>query len=466
MSLTKVNRVADMGRLCVRIACGLALLPILTACLGPTLGRLSGAANMTIEVEVYKGPLSKEKKTQEAELEAKRTFEDLQDNARISLIRLACIAMGTSGIKPKSKSDEKIQFCPNLKRLVDDAEFIASRLELLAARSYRAQPGNYRYETAKIAEWLRTRARTWATVHSATWPEDKRVRIDMAHFTNFAADYGNQLGAMADMLEKQDKGNDRTTARRNQLPSSVFLRDSASTHYLNIYEWNDAAVDRTMEKHDRVHAVRQLVSDTYWATVNQVFAVGQGEVGMVFVKDGKGNWNLKRYDNDPTELLEAYRDVGLAALKAVTSISGLTEIGRNSKAISQALNLADRVVGGTGDGGGIAAEIKAMHDATVKQMNAIADELQKQYGGIAVEHKAAQAPEGGAAATSEDNSSKDGKQSANSGQNQEIVTQSSVQPSPDPLSEQKRIRKETVKLLIAILDHHTAVMDQLAAPQP
>ena len=63
--------------------------------------------------------------------------------------------------------------------------------------------------------------------------------------------------------------------------------------------------------------IERLVTDTHWSKVNSVFAAGQGNVRMAFIKDDIGNWNLKSFANDPTELVNAYKNAGLAALKAV-----------------------------------------------------------------------------------------------------------------------------------------------------
>ena len=152
----------------------------------------------------------------------------------------------------------------------------------------------------------------------------------MANFAQFATEYGNQIGSRADALVKQTQGvgynpdvpDSGTDILREQLTASAFLRDSGATGYLNLYDWNKAAANRSFStRTDRVRLVEHLITDTYWSKVNTVFAAGQGTVRMVFIKDDIGNWNLKNYDNAPGELLDAYKSAGLAAVSAVAEIA-------------------------------------------------------------------------------------------------------------------------------------------------
>jgi hypothetical protein len=63
-----------------------------------------------------------------------------------------------------------------------------------------------------------------------------------------------------------------------------------------------------------------LFASRYWTKVNEVFASGQGEVRMALIKDDIGNWSLKSFDNNPEELLGAYREASIAGLNAVTKL--------------------------------------------------------------------------------------------------------------------------------------------------
>ena len=86
--------------------------------------------------------------------------------------------------------------------------------------------------------------------------------------------------------------------------------------------------------------VEHLVADNYWSHINTVFAAGQGDVSMALVKDDVGNWNLKSFDNSPGKLLEAYKELGLAAVKTTVDLAR----GREGlSAAMNALNFADQI---------------------------------------------------------------------------------------------------------------------------
>ena len=93
--------------------------------------------------------------------------------------------------------------------------------------------------------------------------------------------------------------------------------------------------------------VEHLVADNYWSHINTVFAAGQGDVSMALVKDDVGNWNLKSFDNDPTDLLGAYKKVGLAAVGAITELAGNAPGLPNAE---NALNFANQIALGSTSG--------------------------------------------------------------------------------------------------------------------
>ena len=197
---------------------------------------------------------------------------------------------------------------------------------------------------------LKRRAAYWAAEHVATSPTSKRLRIEMANFAQFAAEYGNQITSRADALLKQAAGAQGDAILREQLPNSTYLRDSEPTAYLNLYDWNKAAVEsgRETTPAERVRMVEQLVTDNYWSHINTVFAAGQGDVSMALVKDDVGNWNLKSFDNNPGKILAAYKNLGLAAVKATVDLASR---GGGLSASKNALNFADQVALGSTSGG-------------------------------------------------------------------------------------------------------------------
>ncbi|MFZ1673383.1 MAG: hypothetical protein WAT82_08430, partial [Nitrospira sp.] len=73
---------------------------------------------------------------------------------------------------------------------------------------------------------------------------------------------------------------------------------------------------------ERIKIVDRLYADHFWSKINTVYASGRGKAQMAFIKDETGNWNLKSFDNDPTELLDAYTKVTKSALEGVVEIAG------------------------------------------------------------------------------------------------------------------------------------------------
>ena len=201
---------------------------------------------------------------------------------------------------------------------------------------------------SEVAARLKTKALYWANAHALGNPQSTFVRASVAGFTSMAAQYSNQLASRADALLKQLQGK-----RRELLPSSVFLRDTSPTDFPNLMAWNRAAAPAliaemvfhplsafsTVESFDRIRVIERLFADHYWTNINTVYASGQGEVRMALIKDDIGNWNLKSFDSDPTELVDAYKDVTLAALESAADAAA------NSAApgSTQAIDLASRL---------------------------------------------------------------------------------------------------------------------------
>lgn len=410
---------------------------------GLDMAGLSGSGAMQIDVEVYKGPLSKEYEIQKAELkgvllDGQKAFHVLKGNIEISLRRLGCFTQKADKTNksflpwdntrdyewapPKEfdelgwfykmekdaagkekiaesvtikdetytprpfighrnpKKDGKYKICPILQNIWAEVVFFGAATEKLTDASinktnkalkidniYDGDPLNFRVSVARLAETMRGRARFWATEHAAISPNEGRVRVEMADVTNFLADYGNRLGARADALQKQNYGS--TSKLAKLLSTTSYLRDSSTTDYLNLYDWNDASVDRPgASATDRVRLVEQLVADTYWTNINRVFASGQGEVRMAFIKDDIGNWNLKRFENDPTKLVEAYRDAGLAVVKQVAEFA-TDPSGTGDKL----LGFANRISSGSAPPADVNTAVKGLHGQAKEQISAIGE---------------------------------------------------------------------------------------------
>ena len=194
-------------------------------------------------------------------------------------------------------------------------------------------------QVGRVAIKLKGKALYWAETHASMAPGKRYVRVGMAAFANLASEYSNQLESLADGLQwqlgEQGKGIDA-----KQLPLSVYLRNAETTDFLNLYTWNRAAAPAILEEMllhplnaftsnetaDRVRVIERLFADHNWEKINTVYGSGQGDFSMALIKDEIGNWNLKSFDSDPTELFKAYTNFTLASISKASSL--LTPSGR------------------------------------------------------------------------------------------------------------------------------------------
>ena len=188
---------------------------------------------------------------------------------------------------------------------------------------------------SELSMHLKLAAVSRAEADAIFLPQDRIVRMMSTAFENITAEYSNQIGSRADAWLKQTD-----VAYPTSLPQSVYLRDSQATEFANLYVWNRAvapALPQDMVLHpidsfsseaaaNRVRGVERLFADSYWSKINTVYASGQGDVSMALVKDDIGNWNLKSFSSDPTELLKAYKDGGLALIQTAAEL-GKTAAG-------------------------------------------------------------------------------------------------------------------------------------------
>ncbi len=412
---------------------------------------LESSASMRIDVEVYNGPLAKTEEAQLAELKsslkhAKRALDVVKDGLLISECRLGCrgetdgdckgnnrgiwfnaFPVQTRTLAPKdeqpssllerlffpkyttsetegkietNKQDSLIQVCPMIVELKDDAQSLSGQFD--------GCPNDPEMELLKCASrlghQLRSTAEFWATKHIGIVSSSRRARIGLVELTNTAAELGNEVAARADALLKQRSlGNGPEGITRELLPTSTYLQDSGATDYLNLITWFDAAVDRPdSTKLDRVRMIERLITDTHWSKINTVFAAGQGDVRMVFIKDDIGNWNLKSFSNDPTELLNAYKKIGLAALSTAAGLAG--QPGSRAE-LGNVMQFANDVALGSGGGAEGLQSIQSLHTNTAQRLddlmarqerrasalNARIDELNELVPALEQAHRAAEA---------------------------------------------------------------------------
>ena len=117
---------------------------------------------------------------------------------------------------------------------------------------------------------------------------------------------------------------------------ALKLRNTSFNDFLNFYVWYRAAdfpiwaelpsegpyIFSAEQTRDRVRAMEMLYDYESWENINEVHANGRGEFSLALIKDRIGNWRLKSYESDPSELLAAYTKVGTTLLKSATSLAG------------------------------------------------------------------------------------------------------------------------------------------------
>jgi chromosome segregation ATPase len=81
---------------------------------------------------------------------------------------------------------------------------------------------------------------------------------------------------------------------------------------------------------------QRLFADHYWTKINEVYTSGQGSFGTAVVKDDIGNWTLKSFDNDPSELLQAYHKLARAGIQAAVRLARTASSGGASEALDVA----------------------------------------------------------------------------------------------------------------------------------
>ncbi len=372
------------------------------------------SASMRVEVEVYKGPLSKQPTVQVAELHGilkrsaglfsamKTQAQDLMQKKldchteerikeRTAELAGLCHAAGEFEIKARGLAADlkdvinarcRSDVCPApaCPHSTDCGQAKFGRPvckdSICCGRDDNDNKNRLRpvlEEIASFAARLRVDAFADAYHLNTVRPADDDLREFRARFANLTSELGSQLVSRADALLKQFD-----TAKARQLPAGVYLRDSAPTSMLNLFVWDWAMGERLgrdsrpysdrEEASNRVRALEHHFNDYYWSNINTVSAVGQGEFGMALVKDDIGNWQLKNYQNDPTEMIKAYRDVGLAALQEAAKQAALP----GSTALAGRLvGFADRIAAGdpAAAAGGLDGIAASVHKQSETQLH-------------------------------------------------------------------------------------------------
>lgn len=239
-----------------------------------------------------------------------------------------------------------------------------------------------------LANRLKSTAFYWGSysIFSSLPSGPRKIVTD---FINMASQYANQIESRADALQKQlypDEG--RSKIPRENMPLSVYLRDTQPTDFINLYTWNHAVPIEPfdiMAFHpfesmsserigNKVRGFQHLFADQHWSKINSVYASGQGDLHMAFVKDEIGNWNLKSFDQDPTKILKAYSDLTRAVIKGVTdAVADGAGVGGAKASLDVLSKLAQ---GQLGSGGDPAKEVKInkLRDKVIKELEDLKSE--------------------------------------------------------------------------------------------
>lgn len=344
---------------------------------------------MRIDVEVYKGPLSKEPMVQFADLvgfldevqsglkdvneftNAVARNKDFEDNVSKSPISTEVQRYNYApdvwclGLEPAGLWNQIDYFdCLTLKKLRQDNDRLLNQIsqyqtQLNNAVSYRNKKAiePLLVELARLAGTMRKTAFTISIPGTAGQTVNFKVRIATVVYIVTTAEYGNQIHARVDALMKQiaDGGYDR-----KELPLSVYISDTEPTDFVHLFDqwdaatdrswawWTVAAIDGTVK--DRINMVKRLFADHHWSKVNTAYASGWGKTKMALIKDDIGNWNLKNFDNAPDELLSAYTMLGKTALDKAATLAKNINSGGSASAIESLVNLSRNVtVPGSGE---------------------------------------------------------------------------------------------------------------------
>jgi hypothetical protein len=259
-----------------------------------------------------------------------------------------------NGCDPNSLTKEDVQNLATLTRplLADSAPGAKPRSdEIVIARD------DYSRRVSIVASQMRLLAYRFTDANIGYVPRNKEVRYALASLSFEMTELAGMIASRTSILQKalhncSQTGNCPYDSNGSKLPTSEFLRDVEPSAFMEAYDWFNADLDAShtgaILRKDRTRAIRALTEDYYWEKVNEVYASGQGDVAMAFIKDELGNWNLKSFSNDPTKLLAAYRTAASAALKGVTDIARKA-VGDPSAIAgrgSSLLNFADRLATG------------------------------------------------------------------------------------------------------------------------
>ena len=102
----------------------------------------------------------------------------------------------------------------------------------------------------------------------------------------------------------------RTTsaATKAQEDSSLMQRNMLWAGFL------DGITPKVFETDQHLQAIREDIDKQFWSNVNKVTVSGGGDTNYVIAKDDIGNWYVKNYSADPSQIIKSAQGLGLYAL--------------------------------------------------------------------------------------------------------------------------------------------------------
>lgn len=130
------------------------------------------------------------------------------------------------------------------------------------------------------------------------------------------------------------------SAGARDIPLSAQLRATSTENFTDLYTWSSLADVKLLSfspiqtDRDAATALKMLDERNYWENINQAYASGQGEFSIALIKDDIGNWDIKNFSNDPTELRAAQQEFAIKAIEKLAT-------DKINTSISSAQKLAD-----------------------------------------------------------------------------------------------------------------------------
>ncbi|MEQ1777307.1 MAG: hypothetical protein ABL863_02040 [Nitrosomonas sp.] len=265
-----------------------------------------------------------------------------------------------------------------------------------------------RTDLADISAQMKTQSAATVAGMIPYFSSNEALRIAQSIFAVMSSEFGNLIGSRVDSLMIQlygygDFKNDSGPIVRSQMHLHKYLSDSSVTKAPKLYDWYDAKAPFIIEEwkylipgfnanmDERIKIYETIFNDVYWSNVNTVYASGIGKVNMALIRDEIGNWNLKNFDNDPTELLSAYKDLTLQSIKTTIDLAKKVSSGGSALAADAVVvNITNKIVSRLNDTDPPTVPIAKLNQRVSTQLKSLQLNTQTEWDAINCKSAAAQ----------------------------------------------------------------------------